>query len=116
MIAILAENPVLLLFLVAAVGYAIGQIKVGHTGLGVAAVLFAGLGIGAISPDLKLPEIVYQFGLVLFVYTIGLSSGPSFLAAFKHKGLRDNLLVAGLISLASALTFLAQGLFQLKPT
>lgn len=116
MVQILAENPLLLLFVVAAIGYAIGQIKIGNTGLGVAAVLFAGLGIGAISPDLKLPEIVYQFGLVLFVYTIGLSSGPSFLAAFKHKGWRDNILVAALISLASLLTLLFQGLFQLSPT
>ncbi len=116
MVQLLAENPLLLLFVVAAIGYAVGQIKVGNTGLGVAAVLFAGLGMGALSPDLKLPEIVYQFGLVLFVYTIGLSSGPSFLAAFKDKGWRDNLLVAGLISLASALTLAAQSLFQLKPT
>jgi putative transport protein len=116
MVQLLAENPLLLLFVVAAIGYAVGQIKVGNTGLGVAAVLFAGLGVGALSPDLKLPEIVYQFGLVLFVYTIGLSSGPSFLAAFKHKGWRDNLLVAGLISQASALTLAAQSLFQLKPT
>lgn len=103
-------------FLVAAIGYAIGRIKIGNTGLGIAAVLFAGLGIGALSPDLKLPEVVYQFGLVLFVYTIGLSSGPSFLAAFKHKGWRDNILVAGLISLAAVLTLGFQGLFQLKPT
>lgn len=116
MVQILAENPLLLLFLVAAIGFAVGQLKVGNTGLGIAAVLFAGLGIGALSPDLKLPEIVYQFGLVLFVYTIGLSSGPSFVAALKNKGWRDNLLVAGLISLASLLTLFAQSLFQLKPS
>ncbi|MBN9390151.1 MAG: transporter [Chloroflexi bacterium] len=116
MISILAQNPILLLFLVAAVGYAIGQIKIGKTGLGIAAVLFAGLGIGALSPDLKLPEIVYQIGLVLFVYTIGLSSGPSFVAAFKNKGWRDNGLVAGLLALAALMTVGFQGLFQLKPT
>ncbi len=118
MVELLIENPLLLLFVVAALGYAIGRIRVGNTGLGIAAVLFAGLGIGALSPDLKLPEIIYQFGLVLFVYTIGLSSGPSFLAAFRNKGKgwRDNFLVAGLISLAGLLALVAQSLFQLKPT
>jgi putative transport protein len=116
MISILAQNPILLLFVVAAVGYAIGQIKIGKTGLGIAAVLFAGLGIGALSPDLKLPEIVYQIGLVIFVYTIGLSSGPSFVAAFKNKGWRDNGLVAALLALAALMTVGFQGLFQLKPT
>jgi putative transport protein len=113
---VMVENPLLLLFIVAGLGYVLGQIKVGHTSLGVAAVLFVGLGIGALSPDLKLPEIIYQLGLVLFVYTIGLTSGTSFLAALRRKGWRDNALVAGLISLAAMLTLGFQSLFLLKPT
>lgn len=62
---------------------------------GVAAVLFVGLGFGALHPDMALPDIVYILGLVLFVYTIGLRSGPSFFASFKKSGLRDNLVVMG---------------------
>lgn len=77
-IQILLDNPLLLLFSTAGIGYFIGRIKIGGSSLGVAAVLFVGLGFGAIHPDLKLPEIVYLLGLVLFVYTIGLSSGPLF--------------------------------------
>lgn len=114
MIQLLAENPLLLLFLVAAIGYPLGRIKIGGTSLGVAAVLFVGLAIGSISPDLKLPDIVYQLGLVLFVYTIGLSSGSLFFSSFRHKGLRDNLLIAGVLIFAAGLTLLGARLFHIR--
>lgn len=103
MIEILRSNPLLLLFLVAAIGYPLGYVRIGGNSLGVAAVLFVGLAFGALSPDLKLPEIVYQLGLVLFVYAIGLSSGPGFFRALRRKGLRDNLLVGAMLLMAAAL-------------
>ncbi len=78
MIELLVRNPLLLLFIVAAVGYLLGRVSLGGVKLGVAAVLFVGLAFGALDERLKLPEIIYLLGLVLFVYTIGLSSGPSF--------------------------------------
>lgn len=96
-VGILASSPLLLLFLVAAIGYPVGRISILGTRIGVATVLFAGLAVGALDPRLKLPEIIYQIGLVLFVYTVGLSSGPSFFAAFGRKGLRDNAVVAGVL-------------------
>ena len=97
MIKLLIDTPLLLLFTVAAIGYPLGRVKVKGTSLGVAAVLFVGLAFGALHPDLRLPEIVYTLGLVLFVYTIGLSSGAGFVASFRRKGLRDNVLVLSLI-------------------
>ena len=100
MIDVLASNPLLLLFLIAAIGYPVGRLKVLGTRPGIATVLFAGLAFGAIDPSLELPTIVYQLGLVLFIYPIGLASGPAFFASFRRKGLRDNLLVAGGIVLA----------------
>lgn len=100
-IQILLDNPLLLLFSTAGIGYFIGRIKIGGSSLGVAAVLFVGLGFGAIHPDLKLPEIVYLLGLVLFVYTIGLSSGPLFFRSFRGNGLRDNLFTVGIIVAAA---------------
>src|SRR5687768_15538569 len=99
MIQLLLENPLLLLFVVAAIGYPLGQIKIRGSSLGVAAVLFVGLAIGSLHPDLKLPEVVYLLGLVLFVYTIGLSSGPGFFASFRRKGVRDNLFVVTILVL-----------------
>jgi len=116
MIELLRANPLLLLFLVAAIGYPLGQIKIGGGRLGVAAVLFIGLAFGSLDADLKLPEIVYLLGLAMFVYTIGLNSGLSFFASFKRKGLRDNLFVVGILLFAFALTAGVAYILQLKAT
>ena len=98
MIALLVEEPLLLLFLVTAIGYAIRQIKIKGSSLGVAAVLFVGLFFGTLSPEIKLPAIIFELGLVIFVYTIGLSSGAGFFASFNRRGLRDNLFVLSMIT------------------
>ena len=113
MVNLLAANPLLLLFLVAALGHLLGRVRVAGFSFGAAAVLFVGLGFGALDPRLALPEFVYLFGLVLFVYTIGVASGPSFFAAFGKRGLRDNLLVLGFVVLAGGLAAAAHMLLRL---
>jgi putative transport protein len=115
MIAFLAQNSLLLLFLTTALGYAIGRIRIKGASLGVAAVLFVGLFIGSFSPDLKIPDFAFTFGLAVFVYTIGLSSGAGFFASFTRKGLRDNLFVLIMLLLAFGLVLLSAGWFALKP-
>ena len=105
MIAILLENPLLLLFMVAAVGYPLGKLQFGGLRLGVAMVLFVGLGFGALHPDMRLPDLVYQLGLIIFVYTIGLSSGRLFFASLRRTGLRDNGFVVALLVLAAAAAY-----------
>ncbi len=108
-VKLLNDNPLLLLFLIAALSYPLGRLKIFGVSLGVAAVLFVGLAVGALDPNLKLPEIVYNLGLVVFVYTIGLSSGPGFFASFRGRGVRDNLLVAALLlTVAAAVYFFAR--------
>ena len=89
MIEIFSEHPILLLFVVASVGYLIGNISIKGGSLGVAAVLFTGLAFGAIDERLYIPEILLLLGLSIFVYTIGLSSGPAFFKSYKKNGLRD---------------------------
>lgn len=116
MIQLLLDNPLLLLFVIAAIGYPLGRIKIAGSSLGVAAVLFVGLAFGSLHPEMKLPEILYLLGLVLFVYTIGLSSGPGFFASLRRKGLRDNGLVVATLLLATALTVWVQWLLHLEPT
>lgn len=98
MVDLLASSPFLLLMVVAGLGFLLGKLQVGGFGLGVAAVLFVGLGVGAVDERLKLPELLFQLGLILFVYTVGLSSGPGFFGALRARGLRDNLLVVALIA------------------
>ena len=102
-IELLAANSILLLFIVAGVGYQLGRIKIGGARLGISAVLFFGLILGSLDESLRLPDIIYQFGLVLFVYCMGLSSSSMFFQTIIHKGLRNNLLVvAGLLLAAAA--------------
>jgi putative transport protein len=84
----LAENPLLLLFLVAALGQLLGSIRVGSFSLGVAGVLFVGIAVGAVDEKLELPTLVYELGLALFVYALGLSAGPAFVASLKGPGRR----------------------------
>ncbi|MHB8992887.1 MAG: aspartate:alanine exchanger family transporter, partial [Chloroflexota bacterium] len=103
MIQVLIDNPLLLLFVVAAIGYPLGQVRIYGVNLGVAAVLFVGLAIGALDPNLKLPEIIYALGLVLFVYTVGLTSGPGFLTSLQRQGVPYNLLVLSMILVAAGI-------------
>ncbi len=103
-LSFLQHSPLLLLFLVAATGVLLGRVKVRGFSLGVAAVLFVGLGAGAFDAALGLPELVLQFGLALFVYTIGLGSGAGFFAALRRRGARDGALVLGALGLAMVLT------------
>lgn len=103
MISLLTESPVLLLVVVSTLGYGLGQIPIKGSRLGVAGVMFAGLAVGALDPALKLPEVTTLLGLILFVYAIGIQSGPSFFAALRSKGLRDTLLAVGVLCGAAML-------------
>lgn len=114
MIDILASNPLLLLFTVSAIGYLIGRIKIGGISLGVAAVLFVGLAFGAIDQRLRLPDIIYLLGLVIFVYTIGLSSGPGFVSSLRRRGLRNNLFIGGMIIVGAGIAALLRFLLELN--
>lgn len=91
-----SEEALLYLFLAAACGSFLGNLKWRGNGLGVAAVLFVGLAIGALRPDVKIPDILKLLGLSIFVYSIGLSSGPSFFASLKSRG-ATNLVLALLV-------------------
>lgn len=113
MLDLLAREPLLLLFVVAGLGYLMGRFKVQGASLGVAAVLFVGLAFGALSPDLRLPDVVFQMGLVVFVYTIGVSSGPAFFASLRSGGLRDNLFVVAMLVFAAVV--LAVGHLVVRP-
>jgi putative transport protein len=86
---LLEHNPLLLLFLVAAIGYLVGTIKIRGTSLGTAAVLFVGLMFGTLNPQYRVPAIVLEIGLIFFVYSMGLSSGTAFFQSFKKNGYRD---------------------------
>ncbi len=104
---LLAASPLLLLFLVVGLGYFLGSVKVFGFSLGPSAVLFAGLLFGAVDSRLRIPDIIYILGLILFVYTIGLQSGPTFFTSFGKRTLRANVYAFVVIVLAALLSVLA---------
>ena len=116
LIRLLADNPLLLLFIVSGAGYLAGRVSLGGVRLGVSAVLFVGLMVSALDPAIRLPELVPAFGLTLFVYAIGLACGPNFFMTLRRSGLRDNSLVLGALLFAATLTGVLRHLLQLKPT
>ena len=102
---ILAQGPVakavLALSIVASVGLAFGSLGIRGVRLGAAGVLFAGIFFGQLGMhiDERILEFVRDFGLLLFVYTVGLQVGPGFFASVKHQGLQLNALGAGVVLL-----------------
>src|ERR1700722_2328004 len=113
-IVALSTNPVLLLFIVCGLGYALGRAKIGRSGvtLGAASVLFVGLAIGAVDERLHLPSIINTLGLVLFMYSVGLSSATGFFGALNRKGLRDLAIVVFPLLLGAFVTVIAANLIH----
>ncbi len=97
--SVLRGNIILTLFVVIGIGFMIGRIKVFGFSLGVSAFLFFGILVSALVPRLEFPEFAYSFGLVIFVYTIGLQSGPTFFSSLRRQGVKTNILA--LIALLS---------------
>lgn len=92
-------HTVIILSLVIALGVSIGHIKVFGISLGIAGVLFSGLLFGhfKLTINHEVLEFCREFGLVLFVYTIGMQVGPSFFASFRRQGMRLNALAATIV-------------------
>jgi len=87
------------LAVVCVAGMALGSLKLKGVGLGTAGVLFAGILAGHFGEpvDPHTLEFVKEFGLILFVFTIGLQLGPGFFAALRQQGVRLNVLAAAIV-------------------
>jgi putative transport protein len=97
---------VLVLMTVGVAGLAIASIRVKGIGLGIVGVLFAGIVAGhlGLRIDQAVLEFVREFGLVLFVFTVGLQLGPGFFASFRRQGITLNLMAMAIILLGAVLT------------
>ncbi|MDE6534240.1 MAG: putative transporter [Muribaculaceae bacterium] len=89
-----AVQAVIVLSIIIAVGLALGKIQVFGVSLGVTWVFFAGILAGHVGLSIDSDMLVYaeSFGLVLFVYELGLKVGPGFFSSFRKGGVRLNLL------------------------
>ncbi|HHB78162.1 MAG TPA: hypothetical protein ENK85_02880 [Saprospiraceae bacterium] len=98
------ESPVLLLFVVAAIGYWLGTIRIKGFRMGVAAILFVGLAFGGTNAQYKIPEVIIILGLTIFVYSIGLKSGPTFFSTFRQRGIKDIYFIVAMLTVSAGIT------------
>lgn len=110
---------ILILSVVAVIGLWLGNLKIKGIGLGIGGVLFGGLLVGHFVAkfDWQLEEhamhFIKEFGLILFVYTIGIQVGPGFFASLKSSGLRLNALAAGIVILGGITAVALHFIFNL---
>jgi putative transport protein len=90
---IIGSQPILAIFLAIGVGYLVGQISIGGFSLGVGAVLFVGLAIGAFAPKSQIVGPIGLTGLIMFLYGIGILYGRQFFEGMSGAaGIKSNLL------------------------
>jgi putative transport protein len=108
-------HTVLLLAFVIATGIALGKIKVGGISLGIAMVLFSGIAFAhfGFRGDETTLAFIKEFGLILFVYAIGLQVGPGFFASLKKGGILLNLFALGIVMLGVITTLVIYSLTDL---
>lgn len=99
------DNPLFTLVVIMAVGLLIGKINFFGIRLGVAAVLFVGLGLATAAPEIELPPLLYNMGLTLFVYTIGLEFGPDFFHNLRKTGWKLNVFLVILLVFITLVAF-----------
>ena len=108
-----------ILALVAVVGLFIGNVKFRGVGLGIGGVLFGGIIVGhfvsqagmTLSSDML--HVIQEFGLILFVYTIGIQVGPGFFASMRVSGLRLNLFAVLIVIIGGLVTAILHKLFDI---
>ncbi|EEZ9256591.1 putative transporter [Escherichia coli] len=108
-----------ILALVAVVGLFIGNVKFRGIGLGIGGVLFGGIIVGhfvsqagmTLSSDML--HVIQEFGLILFVYTIGIQVGPGFFASLRVSGLRLNLFAVLIVIIGGLVTAILHKLFDI---
>ena len=107
------------LALVAVVGLWIGNVKIRGVGFGIGGVLFGGIIVGhfvdqaGVALSSPMLHFIQEFGLILFVYTIGIQVGPGFFASLRVSGLRLNLFAILIVILGGLVTAVLHKLFHI---
>ena len=107
-----------MLALVAVVGLWIGNIKIRGVGFGIGGVLFGGIIVGhfvseaGVSLNGDMLHFIQEFGLILFVYTIGIQVGPGFFSSLRVSGLRLNLFALLIVVIGALVTALVHKIFD----
>ena len=101
-------NSIVAIMLAISTGIFFGRLKLGKITFGVSAVMFTGLVLGHFGYRIQgeILDFIRDFGLILFVYGIGLQVGPSFFSSFKNDGLKFNLLAVSTVLFGGLVTFI----------
>ncbi|MCE9614013.1 MAG: putative transporter [Lentisphaerae bacterium] len=101
-------QAMMVLCLVASIGLFLGHLKVRGIGLGIAGVLFSGLAFAhfGVAINNEVMEFAREFGLILFVYTIGMQVGPGFFGSLRRQGAPLNALAAAIVFIGAGITLL----------
>lgn len=101
-----ALQAVVIISLISAIGLGLGKIHIMGVSLGVTVVFFAGILAGhfGLSVDPQMLNYAESFGLILFVYALGLQVGPGFFSSFRKGGVELNMLALGVVLLGTAMT------------
>ncbi len=100
-------HTIFVLAIVVSVGILLGKIKIFGVSLGITWILFVGIFLGHfnLSVDGEVLHFVKEFGLILFIYSIGMQVGPSFFSSFKQGGVTLNLLASGIVFLGVIIAY-----------
>jgi AspT/YidE/YbjL antiporter-like protein len=100
-----ALQAVIIISITIACGLGLGKIKVWGVSLGVTFVFFVGILFGQLGFSINHDMLTFaqNFGLVIFVYALGMQVGPGFFGSFRKEGIQLNLLGMGVILLGSAM-------------
>lgn len=100
-----AVQAVIVVSIICAIGLALGKVRFFGISLGVAFVFFFGITMGSLGMEVDHNMLMYceDFGLVLFVYTLGLHVGPNFFGSFRQEGMTLNLWSLAVIILGTVM-------------
>ncbi len=108
-------STLVFLALVGLVGILVGKLKIGSLKIGIAGVLFVGLLVGHLGAEIDhhVLHFAKEFGLILFVYSIGIEIGPRFMASLRNNGLSLNLYASSIVVLGLFCAFGVKYAFDL---
>ncbi len=110
MIDALLNSTVFVLFVIIAIGFVVGRISIKGINLDVSAVIFVALLFGHYG--VHIPDALGTFGMVLFIFSIGIQAGPGFFSTFKSKGKTLAVLSTILVASAAAITWVLSYAFN----
>lgn len=109
MLTTLFSSPIFALFIIIAIGFIVGRIEIKGINLDVSAVIFVALLFGHYG--VMIPDDLGNFGMALFIFSIGIQAGPGFFGTFKSKGKTLSMVAAVLVVSAAGVTLALRYIF-----